>query len=187
MAPLSDSEFSSSQKPVLPGTITNQAKSHWIYWVGPILGAILAAGFYKFIKVLEYETVNPGQDDDAQQHAAQLAVDGTAYGGHDAADHDLPTTNAGFGTHPRNQHPKQTNSYHGTMQGLSTGIHVRPPPIGRASTRIRTDSPGMGSTNDAFGGLTTGMFGEERRGSTRVIPPVNGTVANGNVANGSAV
>lgn len=35
---------------------------HWIYWVGPILGALLAAAFYKFIKVLEYETANPGQD-----------------------------------------------------------------------------------------------------------------------------
>ncbi|RYO78388.1 hypothetical protein DL766_009207 [Monosporascus sp. MC13-8B] len=36
---------------------------HWIYWVGPILGALLAAGFYLFFKALEYETVNPGQDD----------------------------------------------------------------------------------------------------------------------------
>lgn len=35
---------------------------HWIYWVGPILGALLASGFYKFIKILEYETANPNQD-----------------------------------------------------------------------------------------------------------------------------
>lgn len=35
---------------------------HWIYWVGPLLGSIVAAGFYKFIKSLEYETANPGQD-----------------------------------------------------------------------------------------------------------------------------
>lgn len=35
---------------------------HWIYWIGPILGALLASGFYKFIKMLEYETANPGQD-----------------------------------------------------------------------------------------------------------------------------
>lgn len=31
---------------------------HWIYWVGPVLGSIIAAGFYKFIKILEYETVS---------------------------------------------------------------------------------------------------------------------------------
>ncbi|KAK4543368.1 hypothetical protein LTR36_005511 [Oleoguttula mirabilis] len=37
---------------------------HWIYWVGPILGSIVAAGFYKFIKMLEYETANPDQDID---------------------------------------------------------------------------------------------------------------------------
>lgn len=31
---------------------------HWIYWVGPVLGSMLAAAFYMFIKSLEYETVN---------------------------------------------------------------------------------------------------------------------------------
>lgn len=35
---------------------------HWIYWVGPLLGSCLAAGFYKLIKALEYETANPDQD-----------------------------------------------------------------------------------------------------------------------------
>ncbi|KAJ9115885.1 hypothetical protein QFC22_005028 [Naganishia vaughanmartiniae] len=38
---------------------------HWIYWLGPYMGAALAAGFYKFIKYLEYETVlGPEADDD---------------------------------------------------------------------------------------------------------------------------
>jgi aquaporin related protein len=32
--------------------------------VGPGLGAVLAVVFYKFIKMLEYEVANPGQDDD---------------------------------------------------------------------------------------------------------------------------
>ncbi|KAI8960521.1 aquaporin-like protein [Daldinia sp. FL1419] len=36
---------------------------HWIYWVGPILGSLVASGFYIFIKALEYETVNPQQDE----------------------------------------------------------------------------------------------------------------------------
>ncbi|RSH95264.1 hypothetical protein EHS25_000350 [Saitozyma podzolica] len=30
---------------------------HWIYWVGPGLGATIAAGFYKMLKFLQYETV----------------------------------------------------------------------------------------------------------------------------------
>ncbi|KAI9669532.1 MAG: hypothetical protein M1817_004651 [Caeruleum heppii] len=41
---------------------------HWIYWIGPFLGAIVAAGFYKFIKMLEYETANPGQDEEDERH-----------------------------------------------------------------------------------------------------------------------
>lgn len=40
---------------------------HWIYWVGPLLGSLLASGFYKFIKMLEYETANPGQDFDENE------------------------------------------------------------------------------------------------------------------------
>ena len=60
--------------------------SHWIYWVGPFLGALLAAGSYKMFKLVEYELVNPGQDGDdtkgllandvvahvASKHALQL-------------------------------------------------------------------------------------------------------------------
>jgi len=50
-----------------PAVVTGQFHTyHWIYWVGPILGGLLASGFYKFIKGLEYETVNPGQDDDIE-------------------------------------------------------------------------------------------------------------------------
>lgn len=28
---------------------------HWIYWVGPFTGSLIAVAFYKFIKILEYE------------------------------------------------------------------------------------------------------------------------------------
>ena len=40
---------------------------HWVYWIGPLLGSLLASGFYKFIKMLEYETANPGQDFDENE------------------------------------------------------------------------------------------------------------------------
>jgi len=49
---------------------------HWIYWVGPALGALLAAGFYWFIKAIEYQTANPGQDfDDLEAHAFDPTTD----------------------------------------------------------------------------------------------------------------
>ena len=34
--------------------------------IGPIIGALIAVFFYKFIKMLEYEMANPGQDGDEQ-------------------------------------------------------------------------------------------------------------------------
>ena len=37
---------------------------HWIYWLGPALGALLASSFFWFVKTLEYRTANPGQDFD---------------------------------------------------------------------------------------------------------------------------
>jgi aquaporin related protein len=32
--------------------------------VGPFIGTLIAVFFYKFIKILEYEMANPGQDGD---------------------------------------------------------------------------------------------------------------------------
>jgi len=34
---------------------------HWIYWVGPYLGGLVAVGFYWFLKVFDYEQVNPNK------------------------------------------------------------------------------------------------------------------------------
>ncbi|KAF1844805.1 aquaporin [Cucurbitaria berberidis CBS 394.84] len=40
---------------------------HWIYWVGPFLGAAIAAGYYRFVKHFNYEQANPGQDDSGEE------------------------------------------------------------------------------------------------------------------------
>jgi len=37
---------------------------HWIYWVGPALGSLLAAAFYHLLEALDWKTANPGQDYD---------------------------------------------------------------------------------------------------------------------------
>ncbi|KAF1971704.1 aquaporin-like protein [Bimuria novae-zelandiae CBS 107.79] len=34
---------------------------HWIHWVGPLLSAAVAAGYYRFVKYFTYEEVNPGK------------------------------------------------------------------------------------------------------------------------------
>ena len=49
----------------------NFLPDHWIYWVGPSIGTILAVSFYWVFKALEYEMVNPGQDGDAENDPTQ--------------------------------------------------------------------------------------------------------------------
>lgn len=36
--------------------------AHWIYWIGPLLGGLIAAGYFRFVKHFDYEEANPGQD-----------------------------------------------------------------------------------------------------------------------------
>lgn len=45
-----------------PAVVVGFPTYHWIYWVGPGLGSILAFGTFKTLKVLCYETANKGQD-----------------------------------------------------------------------------------------------------------------------------
>ncbi|KAL9082864.1 MAG: hypothetical protein Q9165_008749 [Trypethelium subeluteriae] len=62
---------------------------HWIYWIGPLLGSLLAVAFYKFVKILEYETANPGQDMNAAEAEAfsddKPGDEEAGYGGRSAA------------------------------------------------------------------------------------------------------
>lgn len=44
---------------------------HYIYWVGPLMGSLLAFIVYKLMRFVEYRTVNPGQEFD------DLEVNGT--------------------------------------------------------------------------------------------------------------
>jgi len=64
-----------------PAVVTSFQNSHWVvrpsfpcsathetdkilqYWLGPTLGSVLAAVFYKVLKTLNYERLNPGQED----------------------------------------------------------------------------------------------------------------------------
>ncbi|KAG5659353.1 hypothetical protein KAF25_000555 [Fusarium avenaceum] len=75
---------------VITGTFDSE---HWIYWVGPFIGSLIAVCFYWFIKTLEYEMANPGADGDdlndptknpekrAEVQATTTKIPTTAFGG----------------------------------------------------------------------------------------------------------
>ncbi|CAK4032766.1 hypothetical protein BAUCODRAFT_74703, partial [Lecanosticta acicola] len=44
---------------------------HWIYWLGPLLGALIAGGYYHFVKFFNYEEANPGSELGHQQLLGQ--------------------------------------------------------------------------------------------------------------------
>ncbi|KAK0702966.1 aquaporin-like protein [Lasiosphaeria miniovina] len=46
-----------------PATVNRSFPGYfWIYWVGPLLGSLLASAFYTLLKFLRWKEVNPGQD-----------------------------------------------------------------------------------------------------------------------------
>jgi len=44
---------------VVEGSFDNK---HWIFWLGPMMGTTFAAGFYWFLKEMDYRSLNPSQD-----------------------------------------------------------------------------------------------------------------------------
>lgn len=53
-----------------PAVVTGSFPTYfWIYFIGPILGALLASGFYALLKYLRWKECNPGQDWSPDHHA----------------------------------------------------------------------------------------------------------------------
>jgi aquaporin related protein len=122
---------------------------HWIYWVGPILGAIVASGFYKFIKILEYESANPDQDAAEARIKEIKAMQQAEADASGPVPHDSPLE----GCFPA------PAGHRGSL--LNSGGLQRPAITKRLSTKQRLESPAMGTTDEAFHGLEGGMHAEE--------------------------
>lgn len=116
---------------------------HWIYWVGPLLGALLSAGFFKFIKMLEYETANPDQDAAAEDARVRSRI---------RDEHELE---------PKHFDSELVNDTGATTRTDSPAIARRPVQPRLPSERVASDSPAMGTTDDAYHGLAHGMHGTE--------------------------
>ncbi|KAI1077303.1 aquaporin-like protein [Whalleya microplaca] len=105
---------------------------HWIYWVGPLLGSLLASAFYIAIKALEYETVNPEQDHsgDTDGNRSVISKMNTIEDKGEAEAHESAAL--------------QRAMSGGTATSTTNGGH-RAPPLSRGSTAIRSygDGPSL--------------------------------------------
>ena len=127
------------------------ASYHWIYWVGPILGSLLASGFYKFIKMLEYETANPGQDNARKE------------GEHFNPDEHTGKARVSFS-------PEEYAMEEGRAGGTrvrSNSNNIGIPNEYGMQERPYSKSPAPPNANDQFAGLSEGgMHGTEKQHSS---------------------
>jgi len=122
----------------------------WIYWLGPFLGSFIAAGFYKFIKVLEYETANPDQDSDhAVQARAKAKADAAAAANSDASEKEevdmRPTSSQSRTERPVSSHSKLGKGPRGLRH-----LHLHRP---HHKARVMSNSPAMAHADEAFHGV----------------------------------
>lgn len=113
---------------------------HWIYWAGPLIGSLIATGFYSLLKIFDYGSVVLGQDADTEtgpprqnlpqrvwhakmgftrdQRKAMLASGmraedlerAEAQMVAGAGSPSMPQSPSGFTAHPGGRHPSYRNS-----------------------------------------------------------------------------
>ncbi|KAF1841548.1 aquaporin [Cucurbitaria berberidis CBS 394.84] len=91
---------------------------HWIYWLGPLLGAIVAVFFYRLIKALEYETANPGAEGNGHE-AYHMNSKGQAV-------HDDGRPSTRHGTDGANEHDFASQLQSGKRQPSRIQRQVKP-------------------------------------------------------------
>lgn len=148
-----------------------------------MLGSVLAAGFYKFIKALEYETANPDQDSDDLTHIEIKRA-------HSDGSHSSPSSPSTYKpSSPSTYKPSEaTNGNHHTIpfapSAMATGNAAAsshsyqdfantgfnrpavdsPEPVRNASFNRASISPPMV--------IPTQVFATEERGNTTYAPGV---------------
>ena len=110
------------------------------------MGSIVAAGFYKLIKILEYETANPDQD--AAERAAKPK---TSQHGQEKTDHNNDQPFVANVVPPDSSHSSHT---YGDFADRSESMS-RPATATRKPSNA-VHSPAMGTTDDAYAGLSEG-------------------------------
>ena len=139
---------------------------HWIYWVGPLLGSLLASGFYKFIKMLEYETANPGQDFDENEtqlfdperdtNRPMVNFSTTSESGSQAITKSRPISGDTFAEYRREEIPlQQVRKQHSRSKSGEEENHIQDRPSSNPTKQQPQPQPTMSA-----------MKGSRRRGSS---------------------
>ena len=144
------------------------------------MGAIVAAGFYKFIKILEYETANPDQD--ATEAHIQRLQNGDIHPitNEEKAiveSHNANNSTNGYKNGYSNGNTNgYTNSNGNDLAYASVGDRVRDtsynsvngyrpsPNVRQPSMKTRMESPAMATTDEAFSGLQAGGMHSDELG-----------------------
>jgi len=45
-----------------PAVVTSFSGDHWVYWLGPFIGSLMATAFYWLLKHIQYDQLDPDQD-----------------------------------------------------------------------------------------------------------------------------
>ncbi|PQE19269.1 hypothetical protein CJF32_00010953 [Rutstroemia sp. NJR-2017a WRK4] len=145
-----------------PSVVSHQFNGyHWIYWVGPFLGAILASVFYKCIKMLEYETATlarVGEEFDPESHLGMPKRRDTGVSYDDSSMGAIGKELNGVGRH----HENHTNGEHAANYGT-------PKEYGTAR-RPFSDSPAPPHLNDQFRGLAPGGMHADENVESPISP-----------------
>ncbi|QUC22603.1 uncharacterized protein UV8b_06844 [Ustilaginoidea virens] len=103
-----------------PACIQGFVGYHWIYWLGPFMGSLLAYAVYSLFKWLAYQSANPGQDADDVERAFPPVSSESGR---------LPTHKHGAGAHASSHLAPGSGNAHdrtnseisgGTLQGPSS-------------------------------------------------------------------
>ncbi|TWU70573.1 hypothetical protein ED733_001327, partial [Metarhizium rileyi] len=81
-----------------PACIEGFVGYHWIYWVGPLMGSLLAYAVYAILKWLEYQSANPGQDDGDVEKAMPAITTTSTTAQHQKPGHRSSPSEASDGT-----------------------------------------------------------------------------------------
>ncbi|KAL1301440.1 hypothetical protein AAFC00_005693 [Neodothiora populina] len=127
---------------------------HWIYWLGPLLGAVVAVGFYKLIKTLEYETANPGQDFNDKEAEVFNVDEDTA-----ATAQDVARPNVAIG---RSEYIADEDGIHRSEDVRRAAGRAPKPPANYGNELAVAEPPGLPNPYVSRGGRYDGTDAEKR-------------------------